>query len=145
VIFHAGLGLLAGLEGQWVGELDGDPPQKTADVVNPADMTGAREIFHIERTVGAVAGYAEASGYVLAGIRATLVGIVRKSGRSTGQIDHLALEEGIIEVFREPDGPTISQPFLGSTLGVRVHLNRPRKSHLLWLSRSWHRLVWRTA
>jgi hypothetical protein len=113
--------LLAGLEGQGLGELDGYSPQKGVYVLDSADVGRAGEVGHVERAVGAVTGDAEPSGYVLARMRAGLVGVTGEGGAPAGQIHHLSLREGFVEILSEPNRPIISQPLFRPALGMLVH------------------------
>jgi hypothetical protein len=67
--------LFTGLERQGLGELNGNATEEAVYALDATDVARAGEIGHIERTIGAIAGNTESSGYVLAGGRATVVGI----------------------------------------------------------------------
>jgi hypothetical protein len=85
------IGLFAGLERERFGKLDCHAPQEPAYLVNSADMTATGEVGHIKRVVWPQTRHAEASRYVLAGIRTTVVGVARKCRSAARNINHLTL------------------------------------------------------
>ena len=66
------IGLFAGLEGQWFGELNRDSAQEAIYALNSANVTRSGEIRHIEGLLGTVMGNTETSSNVLTGVRAAV-------------------------------------------------------------------------
>jgi hypothetical protein len=71
--------------------LNGYTPQETVYVVDPADVTGSREVCHVEGLVGAVTGNTETSGNVLTGVWAALLRIAGERRTCAGNVYHLPL------------------------------------------------------
>lgn len=61
-------GLFTGFERQGFSKLNCNTTREVIYIINPADMTRADEICHIERFIRSVTGNTETSGYMLARI-----------------------------------------------------------------------------
>jgi hypothetical protein len=126
--FFFGVGLLAWFERQRFGELNRNSADEPVHLVDPADMTAASEICHVEGVVLAESRHAETRGYVLAGVRTIIVGVAGKRRAIAGDINHLALGKCFVKVVGEPDRPTITQSLLFSSLSIFVHSKYPKNT-----------------
>lgn len=89
--FGFGIGLLAGLEGQRFGELNGYSAYKAVYVIHPADIARTREVGHIERIIGSVSRHAETGGYMLSRMGTAILCITGKRCTLAANINHLSL------------------------------------------------------
>ncbi len=90
-------------------------------IIDSTDVSRAGEVCHIEGIFWAVMGNTKTSGYLLAGVWGTFVGVARKSCTSAGNIKHLALREFFVKVLSKPDRPMITQSLFCSPLVICVH------------------------
>ena len=120
------VGLFTGFERQWFGKLDCNTTHKLVYIIDPTDVPRAGETCHIERLCRAETGNAEASGYLLAGIRTVFIGSAGKRRPTAGNVNHLTLGKHFAEILGEPDWPMITQSLLFSSLCSLLHYKYPK-------------------
>jgi hypothetical protein len=113
--------LLAGPKPKRLGKLHRHAPKESPRLVDPTDVAAANEIGHIKRLVRPKTRNAEPSHYLLTRIRTIVVGVTRKRRTPAGNIDHLSLHKGALEILSKPHRPMIVKAMLTSPLSICLH------------------------
>jgi hypothetical protein len=113
--------LFAGPKRKRLGKLHRYAPKESPHLLDPTDVAATNEIGHIKRLVRLKARNAKPSHYLLAWIRTIVVGVTRERRTPAGNIDHLPLHKGTLEILSKPHRPMITKSMFASSLSICLH------------------------